>query len=690
VPNLWQTLRGRASSSDEKRYTFSEWMNEQLMFQGGSYPLVGASTYGTKAEVAENSFAGYTQAAYKHNGIVFAIVLSRMLLFTEARFQWQRLSNGRPTDLFGSQDLAVLETPWPNGTTGELLARMEQDVSLAGNFFAVREADRIRRLRPDWVQIVLSAPPEVSARSDVVGYRYVPGGVASGEGEIFLPEQVCHWSPIPDPIAQYRGMSWITPVMREIQADGAATEHKAHFFDNAATPNLAVSMKDPMTPAQFREFVDAMDDAHRGAHNAYKTLYTGGGADVSVIGADMRQLDFKVTQGAGEPLALDTPVPTPSGWTTMGEIQVGDQVIARDGLPARVLGVSPVHQGRECFRVTFSDRTSIVADAGHLWAAMDRNTNDRAELTYTTLQLRDLIADWAARGIGGNRIGIAPVAPLKLPDRDLLIDPYVLGAWLGDGQTAGPAICGAEDDLGFIADEIVRRGYTVTRWSTAPGKVPVIGIPGGLLAALRALGVLGDKHIPQEYLRSSIEQRLDLLRGLMDTDGSVGSRGKETCEFSSKFEHLAAQVAELARSLGYRVTVSRKLDSRSRTGETWRVSFRANPEMVPFLLPRKAARCVTPVHVKNRAIVSIEPVDSVPVRCIAVDAPDHLFCAGEGWTLTHNTRICAAGGVPRSSSACPKVSRPARIPTTGWPAASSATTGPDRNGGPRARPCRRW
>jgi phage portal protein BeeE len=300
VPNLWQTLRGRASSSDEKRYTFSEWMNDQLMFQGGSYPLVGASTYGTKAEVAENSFAGYTQAAYKHNGIVFAIVLSRMLLFTEARFQWQRLSNGRPTDLFGSQDLAVLETPWPNGTTGELLARMEQDVSLAGNFFAVREADRIRRLRPDWVQIVLSAPPEVSARSDVVGYRYVPGGVASGEGEIFLPEQVCHWSPIPDPIAQYRGMSWITPVMREIQADGAATEHKAHFFDNAATPNLAVSMKDPMTPAQFREFVDAMDDAHRGAHNAYKTLYTGGGADVSVIGADMRQLDFRQTQGAGE------------------------------------------------------------------------------------------------------------------------------------------------------------------------------------------------------------------------------------------------------------------------------------------------------------------------------------------------------------------------------------------------------
>jgi phage portal protein BeeE len=300
VPNLWQTLRGRASSSDEKRYTFSEWMNDQVMFQGGSYPLVGASTYGAKAEVVENSFAGYARGAYQRNGVVFATILSRMLLFTEARFQWQTLKNGRPTDLFGTPELAILETPWPNGTTGELLARMEQDVSLAGNFFAVREPGRIRRLRPDWVQIILSAPPEQAVQSDVVAYRYVPGGVAAGEGELFLPEQVCHWSPIPDPIAQYRGMSWITPVLRELQADGAATEHKAKFFDNAATPNLAVSMKEPMTATQFREFVDAMDDAHRGVGNAYKTLYTGNGADVSVVGADMRQLDFKATQGAGE------------------------------------------------------------------------------------------------------------------------------------------------------------------------------------------------------------------------------------------------------------------------------------------------------------------------------------------------------------------------------------------------------
>lgn len=266
-----------------------------------SYPLLGMTGYGSAVESVSNNFSSYVQGAYKSNGVVFATVLSRILLFSEARFQWQRISNGRPTDLFGTQDLAILETPWVNGTTGELLARMEQDVSLSGNFYAVNEGDRLRRLRPDWVEIILTEPPDTAVQSDVAGYRYVPGGIGSNnEGQYYLPDQICHWSPIPDPIAQYRGMSWLAPVIREVQADGAATEHKLAFFRNAATPNLAVSVKEPMSVTQFTEFVDAMDEAHKGTSNAYKTLYTGGGADVTVVGANMQQLDFKVTQGAGE------------------------------------------------------------------------------------------------------------------------------------------------------------------------------------------------------------------------------------------------------------------------------------------------------------------------------------------------------------------------------------------------------
>lgn len=300
MPTMWQALRGR-SSAGEKRYGFNDWASDRLIFEGVSYPLFGGASYGMPVEQVENSFTGYVNSAYKRNGVIFAVVLARMLLFTEARFQWQRMEGGRPGDLFGTPELAVLENPWPGGTTGELLARMEQDVSLGGNAYVVREGNRLRRLRPDWVDIVLSAPPEESAEVDVVGYRYWPGGIGAGKTPaVYLPDECAHWSPNPDPDAMYRGMSWITPIIREMQADRAATEHKARFFENAATPNLAVSLKEGLSPQQFNEFVDAMEAQHKGALNAYKTLYTANGADVTVVGADMKQLDFKATQGAGE------------------------------------------------------------------------------------------------------------------------------------------------------------------------------------------------------------------------------------------------------------------------------------------------------------------------------------------------------------------------------------------------------
>lgn len=638
---------------------FNQWL-QYFTHNGMTYGLPQMTLAGSSGEVeVPPTFEGLTTGAYQTNSVVFSCMMVRQMLFSEARFIFQRMDGGVPGDLFGSKLLEPLESPEPNKTTRDLLGRAIQDVDLAGNFYGWYQRDprkrirAIRRLRPDWTTIIAGTQVEGSenplweADAEIIGYQYHPGGIGRSKPQSFLVEDIVHWAPYPDPLARFRGMSWLVPLLREVAADGAATDHKLAFFQNGATSNMVVSLDPQITPEDFKEWVEVFEDEHGGGVlNAYKTIYFGGGANVEVVGSNFRQMDFKVTQGAGEPLALTTPVPTPDGWTTMGDIQTGDYVFGRDHRPVRVLGVGPIHTGRDCYRVTFSDRTSIVADADHIWTAMDRNTDARAELEYTTVQLRDLIDDWRQRGHGGNRIGIPAGRPVDLPACDLLIDPYVLGVWLGDGDTAGAAICGADPDLTFIGDEIERRGYTVRRRRDYEGRTPVIGLPGGLLAALADIGVLGDKHIPDEYLRASMAQRLDLLRGLMDSDGTVGHVGKETCEFSSKMEHLARQTAELARSLGYRVTVSRRDSAASRTGEHWRVTFRADPDIVPFLLPRKADRCQTPVWVKNRAIVSIEPVDSVPVRCIAVDSPDHLFRAGDGWTLTHNTRIAAAAGVP--------------------------------------------
>jgi phage portal protein BeeE len=287
----------------EKRFSLEDWAEA---FAGGfGFPAFASSPWQSFEDI-ENNFESYVRNAYKSNGIVFACELTRLLLFSEARFQWQQLRNGRPGDLFGTQDLAILENPWSNGTTGELLARMIQDADLAGNFYAAREGNRLRRLRPDWVSIILSAPPAEAVESDVVGYLYRPGGPAGpgaareGGSRLYLPEEIAHWSWNPDPESQYRGMSWLTPILREIQGDRAATTHKLKFFENGATLSTIVSLDPSVTKENFERFKAAMENSHRGVQNAYQTMYVGGGADVTVVGADMRALDFKAIQGLSE------------------------------------------------------------------------------------------------------------------------------------------------------------------------------------------------------------------------------------------------------------------------------------------------------------------------------------------------------------------------------------------------------
>lgn len=304
---LWPKRRTTGEDSEE-RYNLSQLAQEKMFFGGRGYPLFGYGGYNLgKSESIESDFLGLVNGAYKSDGVVFACMAARQLVFTEARFSWQRLEKGRPGDLFAGNgdgtggDLAVLERPWTNATTRTLLARALQDVDLAGNHYAVREGNRIRRLRPDWVEIVLTEDPKFATAVDVEGYKYTPGGPnGKREGKFYLPEDVAHWAPFPDPEAQYRGMSWLTPVIREIQADKQATLHKVKFFENGATPQLTVSVDPSVQKDEFKEFIEIMEASHSGVNNAYKTLYLGGGADVNVVGSDLKQLDFKQTQGAGE------------------------------------------------------------------------------------------------------------------------------------------------------------------------------------------------------------------------------------------------------------------------------------------------------------------------------------------------------------------------------------------------------
>lgn len=290
-------------------------------------PMLSTST--SDKERIENDFEGYVQSAYKGDSIVFGCIDRRQQVFSQARFAWRERRNGVLGEFFGSPELGLLENPWPNGTTGELLSHMETDASNAGNSYwttcdddgrygraATGQGRRLVRMRPDWVTLVIDSPSgnpyALSAR--VVAYVYAPplGGVGANppESVTLLPSEVCHYSPKPDPLARFRGMSWLTPAIEEIMADKAATRHKGKFFRNGATPNMAIKFDKDTSPEAFAEFVEGFNNAHQGADRAYKTLFLAGGADVVPLSVDFRQLDFKVTQGAGETrIAVDAGVP---------------------------------------------------------------------------------------------------------------------------------------------------------------------------------------------------------------------------------------------------------------------------------------------------------------------------------------------------------------------------------------------
>jgi HK97 family phage portal protein len=291
-------LRDRFFKRADPTISFGQ-LAEMVNFMGQSYSGFPQQSLGQPPKEMSKSFAGYVQGIYKSNGVVFACMATRMLLFSEARFQFRQMRNGRPGDLFGTEALHILENPWVNGTTGDLLSRAIQDVDLEGNFYAYRDRDQLRRMRPDWVSIALSGTTERDV--EVVGYGYHPGGYNSGQPPIpMLPEEVLHFAPYPDPQARYRGMSWLTPILTEVQADEAASVHKLKFFEHGATSNTAVVMDPAVSKEAFDGFVEAFKRGHEGVENAYKTMFLAGGSDVKVIGADMVQASFKETQGAGE------------------------------------------------------------------------------------------------------------------------------------------------------------------------------------------------------------------------------------------------------------------------------------------------------------------------------------------------------------------------------------------------------
>lgn len=338
-------------------------------------------------------------------------------------------------------------------------------------------------------------------------------------------------------------------------------------------------------------------------------------------------------EGVGKALDLTTPIPTPDGWTTMGALSVGDRVFDRHGNPCAVTFVTPEQHERQCFQVVFSDGAVIVADAEHLWYTETLNEREkrRPGSARTTQEIRDtLISGRMTRALNH---AIPATDPLDLPELDLPIPPYTLGAWLGDGSSEGGGICSEDPE---ILANIQLDGYEVRFRPSTPNMYGILG----LQVQIRDQNLKLNKHIPSAYLRSSFKQRLALLQGLMDTDGTIDNRG--TCEFSVSDETLALGVRELIVSLGIKTTmrVGPSVLNGVRHKDRYRMVFRT--DLPVFRLSRKLERLpkVLPTpRAKYRYIKEVNPVESRPVKCIQVDSPDSTYLCGENMIPTHNTTL---------------------------------------------------
>ncbi|MGH3746832.1 MAG: DnaB-like helicase N-terminal domain-containing protein, partial [Micromonosporaceae bacterium] len=364
--------------------------------------------------------------------------------------------------------------------------------------------------------------------------------------------------------------------------------------------------------------------------------------------------------GLGKALALDTLLATPDGWTTMGRVQAGDQLIGADGHPTTVIAATEVLHNRPCFEVEFSDGEVIIADAWHQWLTHTRAS--RRGDTRPEVRTTEEIAATMRLNTADRRLhhSVPNARPIQLPEREQLIPPYTLGVWLGDGHSVAARITTDDPEVSMYVEadgfEVRPSGPRVhTILLPHPEPIPeracvVCGRRqcrscraslGTVTARLRTLGVLNDKHIPRQYLRGSEAQRRALLAGLLDTDGYADQDG--AIQFAVTDKRLARDTYELIVSLGYRCQMRTK-PVRGRTEESsiaYTLTF-STPDDV-FRLERKRLahkerrRTASRVRSGSRFIVDVRPVPSMPVRCVEVDNADHLYLAGRSMIPTHNS-----------------------------------------------------
>jgi hypothetical protein len=293
---LWQRMLG-ADEHEMRSIGMDDW----IAWNGHQYPLGLPQTIHGDKEPPPTSYEAYATQMLAANPVVWSAVDKRKAVFSQIRYRYRRLSTG---EMFGRDGLRILDEPYPGGDLHKLLVKMIIHADCGGNAYPLRVpgTDRVSLMRPDYVTIILGSQlrkddPYLAEDAELVGYMYTPPG---GKPALYFPDEAGHLSFMPDPLATFRGMSWMTPVVRDVMGDKLMSEHKLKFFEQGATPNMIIKFDVSQTMAQVKAFKELAEENSRGVLDAYRTLYLGGGADATLVGANLQQLDFAQTVGKAE------------------------------------------------------------------------------------------------------------------------------------------------------------------------------------------------------------------------------------------------------------------------------------------------------------------------------------------------------------------------------------------------------
>lgn len=349
----------------EERYSMTDWI--RWTTAGGSHHFVTSAL--SRADFA---------TAIESSPAVSAAVTKRARVFSEVRFAWQRVQNGRPGDLFTDRSLALLESPSPHMSLAQLLSLWEFDVSAAGNAYGYLAGDRIEVPDPASVTLVseLRTMPDGTPYGELLGYEIE---VAHGVYHTVLPEDMAHMRGLPSPHSRWLGRSWIGAVHAEVVGDDLLTRARRQFFENAATPNLIVTSPGELSDEQFSRLQQMIERRHAGSANAGRTLLLENGGDATVVGADLSRSDGGLQDAYESRIAMASEVPAP----VLGVM----------------LGMNPTYNNYSTALRAFVDLWARPAwrDASSALARLVRSPGDGVRLWYDDRDVAALRSDVAAQ-----------------------------------------------------------------------------------------------------------------------------------------------------------------------------------------------------------------------------------------------------------------------------------------------------